>query len=238
MRLTPQIRRFQSPSLKDVLDATAGTDSFWVLLMRETFYENFGKIFGGLSGIILRRLILPLILKKVGKKVIVEEGVNFLGGKRISLGSNVIIRRSCSLETRFGGEIILENSCFVNQFSIISAKKGTIVLKEGVNVSSHCRIASTGDITIGKSSLIASHCYIGAPNHSLESFESTVEKEVNSEGVYIGNNVWIGANSVILDGVRIGDNTVIGANSFVNNDIPENVVAFGTPAKVYRERLQ
>ena len=45
--------------------------------------------------------------------------------------------------------------------------------------------------------------------------------------IHIGNNVWIGANSVILAGVTIGENSVIGAGSIVTKDIPANVVAFG-----------
>ena len=53
--------------------------------------------------------------------------------------------------------------------------------------------------------------------------------------VTIGNNVWIGAGSVILPGVTIGDNTVIGAGSVVTKDIPANVVAVGNPCRVMRE---
>ncbi len=53
--------------------------------------------------------------------------------------------------------------------------------------------------------------------------------------IKIGNNVWIGANSVILPGVNIGDNSVIGAGSIVTKDIPSNVVAVGNPCKVMRE---
>lgn len=52
--------------------------------------------------------------------------------------------------------------------------------------------------------------------------------------IHIGNNVWIGANSVVLPGVTIGDNTVIGAGSIVTRDIPANVVAVGNPCRVMR----
>lgn len=50
--------------------------------------------------------------------------------------------------------------------------------------------------------------------------------------VDIGNNVFIGADTVVLPGVSIGDNSVIGANSTVSKNIPANVVAAGNPAKV------
>jgi len=47
--------------------------------------------------------------------------------------------------------------------------------------------------------------------------------------------VWLGANVIVLPGVTIGENSVIGAGSVVTKDIPANVVAFGSPCKVYRE---
>ena len=56
-----------------------------------------------------------------------------------------------------------------------------------------------------------------------------------NQPVHIGNNVWIGANALILPGVTIGDNSVIGGGSVVPKDIPANVVAVGNPCKVLRE---
>ena len=53
--------------------------------------------------------------------------------------------------------------------------------------------------------------------------------------IVIGDDVWIGANSVILPGVTIGDNSVIGAGSVVTQDIPANSVAYGVPCRVIRE---
>jgi maltose O-acetyltransferase len=51
--------------------------------------------------------------------------------------------------------------------------------------------------------------------------------------VTIGNNVFIGAESVILPGVTIGNNVVIGANSTVTHNIPDNSVAIGSPARIH-----
>lgn len=50
--------------------------------------------------------------------------------------------------------------------------------------------------------------------------------------VTIGNNVFIGADSVVLPGVTIGNNVIVGANSTVTHDIPEGMVAAGCPARV------
>ena len=64
---------------------------------------------------------------------------------------------------------------------------------------------------------------------------STQADGMYSFPVTIGDNVWIGANVVVLPGVTIGENSVIGAGSVVTKDIPANVIAFGSTCKVYRE---
>jgi acetyltransferase-like isoleucine patch superfamily enzyme len=79
-------------------------------------------------------------------------------------------------------------------------------------------------VTIEDFVQIGSHCSI----YSI----STID---NKEGqVLLKKNCRIGSHSVIMPGVTIGNNSIVGAFSFVNNDIPDNVVAFGIPVRVIR----
>ena len=55
--------------------------------------------------------------------------------------------------------------------------------------------------------------------------------------IKIGNDVWIGANAVILDGVNIGDGAIIGAGAVVNKDVPPYAIVGGVPAKIIRYRF-
>ena len=91
-----------------------------------------------------------------------------------------------------------------------------------------------------------SHIYVGdnvmfAPNVTIITATHPIHPELRSQkaqynaSVFIGNNVWIGAGSLVLPGVHIGDNSVIGAGSVVTRDIPANVVAVGSPCRVMRE---
>lgn len=57
---------------------------------------------------------------------------------------------------------------------------------------------------------------------------------VDAKEIIIGNNVFIGTNSIVLKGVQIGDNAVIGAGSVVTQDIPTNAIAAGNPCRVIR----
>ena len=68
-------------------------------------------------------------------------------------------------------------------------------------------------------------------NHGLLPEE---RRDLIPKPIHIGKNVLIGSNSTILSGVTIGDNAVIGAGSVVTKDIPENMIAVGSPAKVIR----
>ena len=61
--------------------------------------------------------------------------------------------------------------------------------------------------------------------------------ELTKDKIIIGNDVWIGTDSIIRRGVTIGDGAVIGANSFVNKDVPPFAVVAGNPAKLIRYRF-
>ena len=88
--------------------------------------------------------------------------------------------------------------------------------------------------------------YIGdnvmfGPNVTIDTATHPVSPDLRKRGaqynkkVYIEENVWLGAGVIVLPGVRIGKNSVIGAGSLVTKDIPDNVVAFGTPCMVKRK---
>lgn len=89
------------------------------------------------------------------------------------------------------------------------------------------------------------HIYIGdnvmfGPNVTLCTAGHPIEPELRRQvyqynfPIHIEENVWIGAGVIVLPGVTIGKNSVIGAGSVVTRDIPENVVAMGTPCRVAR----
>ena len=95
-------------------------------------------------------------------------------------------------------------------------------------------LVDDGEIHIGNKVMIGPNvtlCTTGHPVYPL--YREMVAHY--SLPIHIGNNVWIGAHSVILPGVTIGDNAVIGAGSIVTRDIPANVVAVGNPCRVMRE---
>ncbi len=95
-------------------------------------------------------------------------------------------------------------------------------------------LVDDGHIYIGDCVMFGPHVTVATANHPVNP-ELRLKAYQYNRDVHIGNNVWIGAGTVIVPGVTIGDNSVIGAGSVVTKDIPANVVAVGNPCRVMRE---
>lgn len=109
--------------------------------------------------------------------------------------------------------------------------------RTGINEFSNIR-AANGTIVIGDNCLISQFVSVIAANHSTERGTLIRDQPADrsSHSVVIGDDVWIGANAVILPGVTIGAGSVVAAGSVVTADVPEYVVVAGVPAQVKRRR--
>ena len=97
----------------------------------------------------------------------------------------------------------------------------------------NCTILDVAKVKIGDNCQLAPNVAIYTAGHPLHPGSRNSAYEYGKE-VVIGDNVWIGGNTVICPGVHIGDNVVIGARSVVTRDIPDWTVAAGNPCKVLR----
>lgn len=90
------------------------------------------------------------------------------------------------------------------------------------------------DIRIGADVLIGPNVQLLTPTHPLDADLRRTKWEAG-EPITIGDNVWLGGGVVVCPGVTIGENTVVGAGAVVTRDLPANVLAVGSPARVIRE---
>ena len=105
---------------------------------------------------------------------------------------------------------------------------------KGVYGNFNLTLVDDCDIYVGDHVMLGPNVTLATAGHPIHPELRRQQAQYNLP-ITIGNNVWIGANSVVLPGITIGDNTVIGAGSIVTKDIPANVVAVGNPCKVLRE---
>ena len=122
---------------------------------------------------------------------------------------------------------------------------GRLEIGDGVEIGMFSRVASQGEVIIGKNVLFGPHIFIADYNHEYRDVVKPIKNQGNlvkissrfkrGGGVLIGDDTWIGTNVVIAGTVEIGKHCVIGANSVVTHDIPDYSVAVGCPAKVIKK---
>jgi maltose O-acetyltransferase len=103
---------------------------------------------------------------------------------------------------------------------------GDVKIGEGTYIQRNCSL--TGKIKIGKYCAIAEGVNIRALTHGEG--KGAIHKQVVKE-IIIGDYVWIGAKAFIKEGVKIGENSIIGANSVVTKDVPKNAIVGGSLQK-------
>ena len=136
-----------------------------------------------------------------------------------------------------GTRISIGAGTVIDAFVKIKPAGGTGDVDIGANVviNSGCVLYTGHGIRIGANTLLAANCTLAPCNHEFSDPDRPIRTQgfqPSRGGIDIGADVWIGANSVLLDGTRIGTGAVIGAGSLVRGDLPAHCIAHGTPARI------
>jgi len=117
---------------------------------------------------------------------------------------------------------------------------GTIRIRIGPDtyINRNTMLDATESLEIGSNCAIGPGCYLTDHDHGLDPSLPPLGQPMMSAPTRLGNEVWLGANVVVLKGVTIGDRAVIGAGSVVSRDIPPGAVAVGFPARIVRFRIE
>jgi len=184
-------------------------------------YEKFSKIIGQIN-IFINKLIY-------GSKFNISEPYNVWGVMRIMIhgsGKIEIKKNFHAVSDRRRSTITLYSPCNLNVIG-----KGEIFIDEHVGLNG-TTIVSKEKIFIGKNTMIAPNTIIiDHDAHNLWPLEDRWKNEGKSSKISIGENVWIGMNSIILKGVEIGNGAAIAAGSVVTKNCESNTLYAGNPAK-------
>ena len=176
----------------------------------------------------LRRLYTAVVLRRVyrhvGRDAVIfrQDMVRF--PNFISIGDRSIIRHGGRIEMVLHGQ----------------AWQPSLTIGCNVNIEQNVHIVCHDTIVIGDNVSITGNCAIVDVSHPADAIERGLKIgdtiDPARSRVEIGDNAFIGFGSVILPNVTIGRNSIIGARSVVTGDIPDNVIAAGSPARVIRAR--
>jgi acetyltransferase-like isoleucine patch superfamily enzyme len=212
--------------------------------------EFYGSIISNINGPIGNQLRIQYFKSKgvkIGRNVIIDTGVSILNPKSIFIGDNTWIDKNsiliAGLSDRSGRKtVFLKNNNY-------KFKRGELIIGKNVHIAPYSIIIAHGGVHIGNNLGIASGSKIYSITHDYKDPDSKsnniiykftpmvpLNEQIVKEGpIVINDNTAIALNSIILPGVTIGKNSWIGPLSLVTNDIPQDVVARGFPAKVIRK---
>lgn len=126
-----------------------------------------------------------------------------------------------------GKQSVVESYCCINN------AVGNVTIGDYTRIGIHSTII--GPVCIGQHVNLAQGVVVTALNHNFEDISKRIDKQgVSTKPVVIGDDVWIGANSVILPGVTIGNHCVVAAGAVVTKDVPDNTLVGGVPAKILK----
>jgi acetyltransferase-like isoleucine patch superfamily enzyme len=125
---------------------------------------------------------------------------------------------------RLGRKSVIESYCCINN------AVGDVTIGDHTRVGLHCTVI--GPVCIGNHVNLAQGITVTALNHNFADSNRKIDEQgISTKPVVIGDDVWIGANAVILPGVTIGRHVVVAAGAVVTKDVPDYSLVAGVPAK-------
>ena len=149
-------------------------------------------------------------------------------------GRHSVIHRTVRMDTppyrqfRLGRYSVIESGACINN------AVGDVIIGDHTRVGLHNTVI--GPVTIGSHVNLAQGITVTALNHNFSETGRRIDEQgICTKHVIIEDDVWIGANAVILPGVRIGTHSVVAAGAIVTKDVPSHSLVAGVPAKVIKK---
>jgi acetyltransferase-like isoleucine patch superfamily enzyme len=128
----------------------------------------------------------------------------------------------------------LGNNSTIEDFCTVNNGVGDVIIGDRTRIGMSNVLI--GPVSIGNDVMLAQNIVVSGLNHGYEDIHTVPHKQpVIKKKITIEDEVWIGANAVIIAGVTIGKHSVIAAGSIVSKDVPAYSVAVGNPAKVIKQ---
>ena len=178
---------------------------------------------------------------KTGRKVFIGSNTKILNASNIRFGNSVTIENNCEIDGYASEKIILGHCVKIGAYSKLISTSHFSKFGKGLKIGNHSAFGSFtefgagGGIEIGDNVIAGSYISFHSENHNFSDTSKLIrEQGVNSKGIVLGNNIWVGAKVTFLDGCQVGDNSVVAAGAVVNGIYPPNSIIGGVPAKVLK----
>lgn len=159
------------------------------------------------------------------------------------ISENARVSQLCDIESSTkGSKVVIGAGSLIDSFVKIKFSGGVedVIIGENCYINSGTVIYSGNGVQLGNWVLIAANCTLAPINHAFKDKNRTVYEQRFLEskgGILIEDDVWIGANSIILDGTIIRKGCIIGAGSIVKGELDSYGIYVGNPLKKVGERI-
>lgn len=151
-------------------------------------------------------------------------------GRKSRIGSGCKIVRPWRLTT--GERLQLEHKAYIK----IVSEVASVQLGSEVFIGFGAELDISDSLQLGNHVLLAPGCFITDHNHRHGVHDRIAAQGCKSSPVVIEDDVWLGANAVVLPGIRIGRGAIVGANAVVTHDVEPMAIVAGAPARVIGRR--
>lgn len=178
---------------------------------------------------------------KTGRKVFIGSNTRILNSNNIVFGNSVTIGSYCEIDGYASEKIVFGDCVKIGSYSKLLSTSHFSKYGKGLIMGSNSAIGdfthfgAPGGIEIGNDVIMGSYISFHSENHNFSDTTKLIrEQGVNSKGIKLGNNIWVGAKVTFLDGCEVGDNSVVAAGAVVIGKFPANSIIGGVPAKVIK----
>ena len=181
----------------------------------------------------LKKLLDSLIMNKVQARP--RWYIRIFAAMYQHRGKHSIIYKSVRMDTPPYRKLSLGDYSIIESYCCINNSVGDVIIGDHTRIG----IGNTiiGPVTIGNNVNLAQNITVTALNHNYSDPDILIDKQgFTTSAIKISDDVWIGANAVILPGVTIGRHSVIAAGAVVTRDVLPNSLVAGVPA-VIKKRI-
>ncbi|MTI30972.1 acyltransferase [Xanthovirga aplysinae] len=186
-------------------------------------------------------MFLRSIIKINRYWVFLGRSVGIYNLKNIEFGKGVTIGKFCEIDGYSKKKIFFGESSKLGDYTKLSVTSHLSKLGKGFcigrnsGIGEFSFIGASGGVEIGDDVIMGQYISFHSENHNFQNKDVLIrEQGVTSQGIKIGNDVWVGAKVTFLDGAEVGDHSVVAAGAVVKDKFPSNCVIGGVPAKVIR----
>lgn len=158
-------------------------------------------------------------------------------GRRLRTDGICFVCPGVKFEIRRGATLRIGRWAWIGDGTKIRVHEGEVSIGAKTVMGQECTISAYQHVEIGRECIVADRVMLIDFDHGVVE----VDQPIRLQGIYkrdvrVGHNVWIGYGACILRGVSVGDNSIVGTSTVVTQDVPENAVVAGVPARVIRMR--